>query len=88
MLHVLLLSILLYHIYVSRVNNDNVYQSTKVVFGNKNIHSSSNVLREKVGDLYLNMCFVFQSSSYNNIPTCVVNYCMFTPIGVLKQMGI
>jgi hypothetical protein len=78
----------LYNIYVSQVNNDNVHQNTKVISSNKSIHSSSNVLREKVGDLFLKMCFVFQSNSYNNIPTCVVNCCMFTPTRVLKQMGI
>ncbi len=73
---------------MSQVNNDNVHQNTKVNSDNKNIHSSSNVLREKVGDLSLNMCFVFQSNRYNNIPMCVVNCCMFTPTKVLKQMGI
>jgi hypothetical protein len=47
---------LLYHICVSQVSNDKVYQSTKVISSNKNIHSSLNVSKEKVGDLPLNMC--------------------------------
>jgi hypothetical protein len=51
---------------------------TKVVSSNKNIHLSLDVLKEKVGNLPLNMCSVFQSNSYNNIPTCVMNYYMFT----------
>ncbi len=78
----------LYNIYASRVNDDNVHQNTKIISCNKNIHLLSNVLRKKVRNLSLNMCFVFQSNSYNNIPTCVVNYYMFIPTGVQKQMGI
>jgi len=66
------------HIYVSWVNNDNAHQSRKVVSSNKNIHLSLDVLKEEVGNLPLNMCSVFQSNSYNNIPTCVMNYYMFT----------
>jgi len=40
---------LLHHIYASWVSKDNVCQSMQVVFGNKNIHLSSSVTREKVG---------------------------------------
>jgi hypothetical protein len=55
----------------------------EVVFGNKNIHLSLDVAREKVGDLPLNMCSVFQSNSYNNTLKCVVRCYTFTPIGAL-----
>jgi hypothetical protein len=76
----------LYNIYVSRINNDNVHQNTKVISSNKNIHSSSNVLREKVGDLSLNMCSVFQSNSCNNIPTCVYELLYVSlPMGYINK---
>ncbi len=78
---------LLHHICVNHVSNDKVYQSTKVIFDNKNIHLLSDVVKEKVGDLRLNMCFVLQSNSYNNISKCVMGYYTFTPIWALKQMG-
>jgi hypothetical protein len=51
----------LHHMYVNRVNNDDVHQ------GSKNIHLSSSVTRKKVGDLLLNMCSIFQNNSYDNI---------------------
>jgi hypothetical protein len=78
----------LHHICASQVNNDNVHQSTEAVSSNKNIHSSSSVTREKVGDLPLNMCSVLESNSYNNISKCVVGYYTLIPTGALKQMGI
>jgi len=59
----------------------------EAIFGNKNIHSLSNVAKEKVGDHPLNMCFTLQSNSYNSISKCVVGYCALTPTGNLKQMG-
>jgi hypothetical protein len=61
----------MHHICAIRINNDNVYQSTEVVANNKNIHLSSNVVKEKVGDLLLNMCSAFQSNNYDNILKCV-----------------
>jgi len=60
----------LHHICANQISNDNVHQSTDVVSNNKNIHSSSGVVREKVGDLLLNMCFAFQSNNYNSIRKC------------------
>jgi enoyl reductase-like protein len=36
-------------------------------------------MREKVGDLLLNMCSTFQSNSYENILKCIMGCCMFTP---------
>jgi len=41
------------------VNNDNVHQSSKAIFSDKNIHSSSGVAKEKVGPLSLKMCSTF-----------------------------
>jgi len=43
---------------VNWINNDNVHQSLEVVFGDKDIHSLLGVAREKVGDLFLNMCSI------------------------------
>jgi hypothetical protein len=43
-----------------------------------------NVAREKVGDLFMNMCSILQSNSYNNILKCIMGYCLLTPIGAPK----
>jgi uncharacterized hydantoinase/oxoprolinase family protein len=71
----------------SQINNDNIHQSLEIVSSDKDIHSLSSVVREKVGDLLLNMCFTFQSNNCNNISKCVMGYCMIIPAGALKQMG-
>jgi hypothetical protein len=57
---------------VNQVNNDNVHQSMEAISGNKNIHSLSSVMKERDGDLLLNMCSTLQSNSCNNILKCVV----------------
>ncbi len=46
----------LHHICASWINNDNVHQHPEIIFGDKDIHSSLGVAREKVRDLPLNMC--------------------------------
>jgi hypothetical protein len=48
-LHVLSL---LHHIYASRINNDDIHQGLETIFGDKNIHLSLDVAREKVGDSF------------------------------------
>jgi hypothetical protein len=48
------------HICASWINNDNIRQSPKIVSGDKDIHSLSGVVREKVGNLFLNMCSTLQ----------------------------
>jgi hypothetical protein len=78
---------LLHHFCANWVNNDNIHQSSKIVSGDKDIHLSLGVAREKVGDLHLNMCSTFQSNNYNNISKCVMGYHMFTPTRASKQMG-
>ncbi len=72
---------------MNRVNNDNIHQSSKVVFGDKDIHSLLGVAKEKVGDLPLNMCSIFQNNNWNNILKCVVGYCTFTPAKGTKANG-
>jgi hypothetical protein len=72
---------------VSWVNNDNVHQSPEAISCDKNIHLSLGVAKEKVKDLPLNMCSVLQNNNYDSILKCVVDCCIFTPIGALKQMG-
>jgi hypothetical protein len=63
---------LLHHICVNWVNNDNVHQVLEVVYGDKDIHSSSGVAKEKVKNPFLNMCCTFQNNNYDNILKCVV----------------
>jgi hypothetical protein len=48
--------------YASQVNIDNIHQGLKAVFGDKDIHSLSSLVNEKMGDL-LNICFILQSNS-------------------------
>jgi hypothetical protein len=69
------------------VNNDNVHQSLKIVFSDKDIHSSLGVVKEKVEDLPLNMCSTFQNNSCKNISKCIVGCYMFIPSWASKQMG-
>jgi hypothetical protein len=73
---------------VNQISNDGIHQGPKVVSGDKDIHSSSGVVRDKVGDLLLNMCSTFQNNSCDNIPKCIMGYYTFIPTGALKQMGI
>jgi len=46
-----------------------------------------NVVKEKVGNLLLNMCFALQKNSCNSIPKCVMGCYMLTSTWALKQMG-
>jgi hypothetical protein len=64
-----------------------MHQGLETISTNKDIHSSLNVAREKVGDLHLNMCSTFQNNSHNNIPKCIMGYCTFIHAWALKQMG-
>jgi hypothetical protein len=57
-LHVLLLLMLIAPYRASWVNNDNIHQSLEAIFGDKDIHLLSSVAKEKVGDLFLNMCSI------------------------------
>jgi hypothetical protein len=50
-----------------------------------NIHSLLGVVKEKVGDLPLNMCSTLQNSKYENISKCIMGYCTFTFIGTPIQ---
>ncbi len=68
----------LHHIYASWVNNDDVHQSSEVVSDDKNIHLLSSVVKEKMGDLPINMCSNFQNNSCDNIPKCIMGCCTFT----------
>jgi hypothetical protein len=72
---------------VSWINNDDVHQGPKAIFGDKDTDSSLGLVRENVGDLLLNMCSIFQSNNCNNIPKCILRYCMFIFVGAPKQMG-
>jgi hypothetical protein len=60
---------------------------SKAVFGDKDIHSSASVAKEKVGDLLVNMCSTLQSNSYDSTPKRIVGYFMFIPTKAPKKMG-
>jgi hypothetical protein len=75
---------LLQCICASQFNNDNVHQSPEAIFGDKDIHLSLGVMREKVGDLPLKMCSIFQNNSCDNISNYVTGYCTFIPTRALK----
>jgi hypothetical protein len=77
-----------YTIFANQVSNDNIRQSLETIYANEDIHSSSNVAREKVWDLHLNMCSTFQNNSRDNIPKCIMGYYMFIPAWASKQMGM
>jgi hypothetical protein len=74
----------LHHIYLNWVSNNNVHQGVEGVFDDKDIHSLFSVTKQKVGDLPLNTCSIFQNNSYNNILKCIMGYCMFIPTRALK----
>jgi len=78
----------LHHICVSWISNHDVHQGPKVVSNDKDIHSSSGVMREKVGNLPLNMWSTFKNNSCNSIPKCIMGHCMFTLVKAPKQMDI
>jgi hypothetical protein len=77
----------LHHIYVSWISNNDIHQGSRVISGDKDIHSSLVVAREKMKDLYLNMCSILQNNSWNNILKHVVGYYMINPARASKQMG-
>jgi hypothetical protein len=72
---------------VSQVNNDDVYQGPEIIFGDKDIHLLSGVVKEKVGDLPLNMCSTLQNNNYNSISKCVMGCYAFILERAPKQMG-
>ncbi len=78
----------LHHICASQINHDDVHKGLEIVFGDKDIHSSSAIAREKVGNLLLNMCSTLQSNSYDSILKCIMGCCVFILARALKQMGI
>jgi hypothetical protein len=77
----------MHHICANGISNDNVYQNVQVVFNDKDIHSSLSVVKEKVGDLLLNMCSTFQNYNCDNVSKCIVRCYTFTLARAFKQMG-
>jgi len=78
----------LHHICANWINNNDIHQGLEAISGDKNIHLSSGVMREKVEELILNMCYTLQNNSCDNIAKCIKGYYMVTPTWALKQMGI
>jgi hypothetical protein len=77
---------LLHHICANWFSNGNVHQGVEVVFSDKDIHSSSNVVKEKVGNFHLNMCSTIQNNNCDNTLKCIMRFCTFIPIRAPKQM--
>jgi hypothetical protein len=44
---------------MSWIDNENIHQASKTIFGDDNIHSSLCVVGEKVGNLSLYVSFIF-----------------------------
>jgi hypothetical protein len=78
---------LLHHICANQVNNDDVRQGLEVVSNDKDIHSLSSVMGEKVGNLPLNMCSILQNNNCDSIPKCIMGYYMLILTRAPKQMG-
>jgi hypothetical protein len=72
----------LHQICMSRINNDNVYQCSKIVFGDDNIHSCPCVAREKVRNLSLYMNSTLQCDSCNGILKRIISCSAVTPTRV------
>jgi hypothetical protein len=77
----------LHHICASQVNNDDVYQGSKVISSDKDIHLLSSVVKEKVGDLPLNMCSTLQNNNCDSILKYIVGCYMVILARIPKQMG-
>jgi hypothetical protein len=69
---------MLHQIWTCRINNDNIHPSSKIVFDDDNIHSSSCVAGEKVRNLFLYMGSTFRCISCKGILKCIMGYSAFT----------
>jgi hypothetical protein len=52
----------------------------------KDIHLLLDVMREKVKNNPLNMCFIFQNNNYENISKCIMGCYMFIRVKTKKQI--
>ncbi len=68
----------LHQIWMSWIDNDNVYQGLKTIYGDDNIHSSSCVVGEKVKNLSLYMSSIFWCYNCNDISKCIMGYNVLT----------
>jgi hypothetical protein len=64
---------------MNRINNDNVCQGSKIVFGDDNIHSSSCVMAKQMKNLSLYVGFTLRCNNYNNISKYIMGYNALTP---------
>ncbi len=70
---------MLHHIYITQIDNDNIGQGSKTIFGDDNVHSSSCVAAEKVKTLFLYMNSTLQCDSCNGISKHIMGYNVFIP---------
>jgi hypothetical protein len=69
------------------INNDNVHQGSKIVFGDDNIHSFPCMAGEKVGNLSLYMNSILQHNSCNVISKRIMDCNAFTFAWAMHEMG-
>jgi len=62
---------------MNSINNDNVHQGLKIVFGDNNINLFLCMVGEKVWNI-LYMSSTFQHDSYNDISKCIMGYNVLT----------
>jgi hypothetical protein len=63
---------MLHQVCTSRIDNDNVHQSLKIVSNDGNIHSSPCMAGGKVGKFSLYVNFTFQHDNCNGISKCIM----------------
>jgi hypothetical protein len=70
---------MLHQICTSQINNDNIRQGPKIMYGDDNIHLSLFMAKEKVGNLSMYMSSTFQCHSYNGISKSIMGCNVLTP---------
>jgi hypothetical protein len=68
----------LHQIYMSRIGNDNVHPSPKIISSDDNIHSFLCMVGEKVGSLFLYVNSTLQCDSCKIILKCIMGCNAFT----------
>jgi len=72
---------------MNQINNDNIRQGSKIVYGNDNIHSFMCMAGEKVGNLFLYMNSFLQHDSCNGISKRIMDCNAFTFAWATQEMG-
>jgi hypothetical protein len=70
---------MLQQISMSWIDNENVRQGSKTIFGDDNIHSSLCMVGAKVGNFSLYVNFIFRCDGCNSILKHIMGYNVFLP---------